>query len=204
MSRSRTAKSLHRKNATKNSLRIIGGQWRGRKLSFADIDGLRPTGDRIRETLFNWLMPILPGARCLDLFAGSGALGLEALSRGASKVVMLDRERQVVSLLKQHADTLEAKHATIVEADAMQWLANQNRLTDDQQPYDIVFLDPPFDLDLWQRAVDTLEDSGLLNATAAIYIEARRNGPLAVPANWRLHKEKQSGQVNYCLYYRYE
>ncbi|HLA74608.1 MAG TPA: 16S rRNA (guanine(966)-N(2))-methyltransferase RsmD [Gammaproteobacteria bacterium] len=113
-----------RRSRNTNQLRIIGGAWRSRKLSFPDIAGLRPTPDRVRETLFNWLAPIIQGARCLDLFAGSGALGLEALSRGASEVVMIDRDPQVIAQLRAHIETLHAQGAYLVQADALQYLQN--------------------------------------------------------------------------------
>jgi len=187
-----------------NNLRIIGGQWRGRKLSFASVEGLRPTGDRIRETLFNWLMPDLPGARCLDLFSGSGALGLEALSRGAAEVVMLDRERSVVTLLQQHIATLGAQGARVIEADALHWLQQQAQIEPVPACYHIVFLDPPFNHNLWQPVLEALEQSHLLADNAALYVEAPRDQSLQLPPQWQLHREKQAGQVSYRLYYRRE
>ena len=122
-----------------NQLRIIGGQWRGRKLNFPDIDGLRPTGDRIRETLFNWLTGDLPASRCLDLFAGAGSLGLEALSRGASQVVLLEKHPQAASQLQAHLSTLNCSQGQAVQTDSLQWLANHQG-----EGFDIVFMDPPF------------------------------------------------------------
>ncbi len=202
MSHRSRSHSRHPKSGSHN-LRIIGGQWRGRKLSFVDSPGLRPTGDRIRETLFNWLAPVIPGAHCLDLFTGSGALGLEALSRGAARVVMIDRERPVTELLRRHTATLGTTDAQIEEADALQWLEQQGKLPPEQQAHiDIAFLDPPFSLNLWQAAVDALEASGLLSDDATLYIETPFNYPLSVPANWSLHREKRAGQVSYRLYHR--
>ena len=195
---SRPKPSQPPKAAGHNSLRIIGGQWRGRKLSFAELDGLRPTGDRIRETLFNWLMPTIHGARCLDLFSGSGALGFEALSRGAAEVVMLDREPRVAARLRQHVQTLDAQGAQVSQTDATQWLANPGP----QSAFDIVFVDPPFALDLWQPVISALEAGPLLAEHALIYIESDRQTPLATPPQWALLKEKHSGQVSYRLFQR--
>ena len=120
-------------------VRIIGGHWRGRKLAVASVPALRPTPDRVRETLFNWLGPYIPGAACLDLFAGTGALGFEALSRGAAAATLLDADPVVVDTLAQHRETLAAEAATIIRADARYWLA-----TNPPKPYDVVFVDPPF------------------------------------------------------------
>ena len=186
-----------------NSLRIIGGQWRGRKLSFPDAQGLRPTGDRIRETLFNWLAPELPGAHCLDLFAGSGALGLEALSRGAASVTMIERDNAVATLLRQHLQTLNASDGRIEQADALEWLKRQQIRPETERPhFDIVFVDPPFAGNLWCDTLNTLESGGLLSDYAAIYVESPRQQPLSAPEHWSLHREKQAGQVAYRLYYR--
>jgi 16S rRNA (guanine966-N2)-methyltransferase len=178
----------------RNQLRIIGGEWRGRKLAFADVPGLRPTGDRIRETLFNWLAPYLPGARCLDLFAGSGALGLEAASRGASRVVMLDRAPAVVRLLREHCATLHAGSVEVLQADALQYLGGT------AEPCDIVFLDPPFHQGLLQPCCERLETHGWLAPRAWIYLEAERElGEPALPEGWVLHRSKAAGEVGYYL-----
>ena len=120
-------------------VRIIAGRWRGRRLPVPDLPEIRPTGDRIRETLFNWLTPIIVGARCLDLFAGSGVLGFESGSRGAAEVVLVDRSRKVTAVLERETNRLNAESMTIVCADAMQWLS-QSR----ERGFDVVFLDPPF------------------------------------------------------------
>lgn len=181
-----------------HTLRIIGGQWRGRKLAIIDADGLRPTGDRIRETLFNWLMPHLPGARCLDVYSGSGALGLEALSRGAATATLLELNPKAAAQIRQHLALLNCDQGEVIHTDSLAWL---------QQPpagtgYDVVFVDPPFDLDLWQATVDALEQPGWLREDAAIYVETPRNHPLSTPAHWHLHREKHAGDVSYRLYYR--
>jgi 16S rRNA (guanine966-N2)-methyltransferase len=178
----------------RNQLRIIGGTWRGRKLAFAEVPGLRPTGDRIRETLFNWLAPWISGARCLDLFAGSGALGLEAASRGAARVVMLERAPQVVRLLRQHCRTLQAASVEVVQADALAYLAGP------AEPFDILFLDPPFHQDLLRPCCELLEARGWLAPRAYIYLEAERAlGEPPLPAGWCMHRSKVAGEVGYFL-----
>lgn len=179
-----------------NQLRIIGGTWRGRKLHFPDSDGLRPTPDRVRETLFNWLQPLMHGARCLDLFAGSGALGLEALSRGAAEVVMVDRDPQVIATLRQHVALLQAQGAQLLCADSMAYLQHPSM----QRPFDIVFLDPPFHQDLLAACCRHLEEQQWLSDTARIYLESENAQPLtAVPPNWRITHSKRAGQVSYQL-----
>ncbi len=178
-----------------HALRIIGGQWRGRKLRFADVPGLRPTPDRVRETLFNWLLPYLPGARCLDLFAGSGALGLEAASRGAGQVVLLDRAPQVVALLKEHIHGLQAQGVTAQQADALHWLQGPPPA----QPFDIVFLDPPFHQGLLAPCCQALEVAGWLAAEARIYLECERTLVPDLPGNWVGYRSKQAGEVAYHL-----
>lgn len=183
-----------------NQLRIIGGQWRGRKLAFPDVDGLRPTGDRIRETLFNWLAPEIRGARCLDLFAGSGALGLEALSRGAGASLLVERDAKAAAQLRTNLALLQADQGKLVQADALTLLQQGNSA----EPFDVVFVDPPFQLDLWQAVVDALEAGNWLADEASIYIEAGRDSRYQPPPNWTLHRDKQGGQVGYRLYYRFE
>lgn len=191
---------IRKPQATASQLRIIGGQWRGRKLSFPTIEGLRPTGDRIRETLFNWLAPDIQGARCLDLFAGSGALGLEALSRGASCSLLLELDYQAASALKQNLLKLNTHSGHLLEVDTLKYLAAGNP----DLPYDLVFIDPPFGMDLWRAVIESLERGNWLGADARIYLESPRNYGIATPAHWTLHRDKQAGQVNYRLYYRGE
>ncbi len=175
-------------------LRIIGGRWRGRLVEFDDVPGLRPTPDRVRETLFNWLTPHLPGARCLDLFAGSGALGLEALSRGAGEVVLVDANRRVVDTLKEQARRLGAEQARLVHADVLAYLDGPAR------PFDIVFLDPPYGQGLLIPCCERLEARGWLAPEARIYLEAERAlGVPEVPANWEVIRSKHAGQVGYHL-----
>lgn len=181
----------------RNALRIIAGQWRGRKLNFPSIDGLRPTPDRVRETLFNWLSMDITGARCLDLFAGSGALGLEALSRGATWVDMVDAAPSAISQLQSHMQLLESSSQQIHLSNALDWL----KQADEQQPYDIIFLDPPFRTGLAAECLAILKARALLKPQSWVYLEMGKEEPLpSLPNDWQLHREKQAGQVRYQLY----
>jgi len=184
-----------------STVRIIGGEWRGRKLNFPEIEGLRPTPDRVRETLFNWLQGYLPGARCLDLFSGSGALGIEALSRGAASVTFVDQATEVVSQLRSNINLLKAQNAEIIAASALDWL---DRRQPDQEPlYDLVFMDPPFHKGLVAPICEMLERRSLLREEAMIYIETEKSLTLdTLPANWVIHREKAAGQVAYRLFVR--
>lgn len=186
------------KTSHNNQLRIIAGLWRGRKLSFPDIEGLRPTGDRIRETLFNWLAPEIQGSRCLDLFAGSGALGVEALSRGAATSVMIERDSKAAAQLKANLEILNAEAGRIINADALSLLQKRNP----EAPYHIIFIDPPFQLKLWQAVIDALEAGNWLAENATIYIESGRDDVYQPPINWQLHRDKHAGAVSYRLFYR--
>lgn len=179
-----------------SQLRIIGGQWRGRKLTFPNIEGLRPTGDRIRETLFNWLAPDIQGAKVLDLFAGSGALGLEALSRGASSADLIEKHPQAAANLVDHLKTLSAENARVHSTDALQFLKQDNSA----EPYKIVFIDPPFNADLWQTAAELLNQPKWLAVQAWIYVETPKESVWQPPANWHLHRDKMAGQVRYRLF----
>ena len=175
-------------------LRIVAGKWRSRLLPVADVPGLRPTSERIRETLFNWLAPELPGARCLDLFAGTGALGLEALSRGAGQVVFIERSERAAATLRESVAALGADNAIVYREDATQWLRR------DPEVFDIVFLDPPFADDLLPQLCRLLDDEGRLADGARVYLEQERAAPLpALPAGWEVLKEKTAGQVRYAL-----
>lgn len=187
-------------------LRIIGGHLRGRRLPVLDAPGLRPTADRIRETLFNWLAPLMPGARCLDLFAGSGALGFEALSRGAGEVVLVEQAGPVVRQLQDNARRLAIENARIIQADAIRWLCEPYpglALTDGPQapqPFDIVFVDPPFAQTLWSPAIEGLVRGGWLKPGARIYLEApSRSGFPQLPLTWELIRDKTAGQVRFGL-----
>lgn len=179
-----------------SQLRVIGGQWRGRKLTFPEIEGLRPTGDRIRETLFNWLAPDIQEARVLDLFAGSGALGLEALSRGAEMAVLIEKHPQAATNLVNHLKTLSADNARVVCTDCLQFLRQANTDT----PYNLVFIDPPFAGELWQSVAQLLNQSQWLAADALIYVETPKESIWQAPENWSLHRDKLAGQVRYRLY----
>lgn len=192
----------HKPRAAETStVRIIGGEWRGRKLSFPEIESLRPTPDRVRETLFNWLQSYLPGARCLDLFSGSGALGMEALSRGAASVTFVDQAAEVVSQLRSNINLLKAQNAEIIAASALNWV--DSRLPDQEARYDLVFMDPPFHKGLVAPICEMLEQRSLLREEAMIYIETERSLALDnLPPNWTLHREKTAGQVAYRLFIR--
>lgn len=179
-------------------LRIIAGDWRSRRFSFPDGPGLRPTPDRVRETLFNWLAAYVPGARVLDPFAGSGALFLEALSRGAGQALALDLNPASVASLRSHLQTLQCADGQVQQADALRYLAEQPA-----QAYDLVFLDPPFHQNLLVPACELLEKRDWLAPGAWIYTESEAvPSALGLPANWRLHREKHAGQVYYSLWQR--
>ncbi|MFV8783012.1 16S rRNA (guanine(966)-N(2))-methyltransferase RsmD [Microbulbifer sp. SA54] len=179
-----------------SQLRIIGGRWRGRKIAFAPITGLRPTGDRLRETLFNWLQFHLPGARCLDLFAGSGALGLEALSRGAAAVDFVELDRGAAQTLRDQLKMLDADNGMVHNCPAQVFLGHPG------EPCSVVFVDPPFAANLWAETLSALESSDHLAPGALIYVESPRDLPLAVPDSWQLEKEKLAGQVKMQLFSR--
>ncbi len=176
-----------------SSLRIIGGQWRGRKLSFQAAKGLRPTANRVRETLFNWLSPMIRGAHCLDAFCGSGALGLEALSRGAAHVTFADNQHVTIQQLKLNLDTLAAENYTLIQDDVLTCTPNTG-------PFNLVFLDPPFKQQLLEKALHRLEEKHLLKPNALIYCEAEY--ALAIPkldSRWTWYRQKKAGQVYYGL-----
>lgn len=181
-----------------NQLRIIGGQWRSRRFVFPDAAGLRPTPERVRETLFNWLAPYLPGARIFDPFAGSGALFLEALSRGAREGLALDINGEAVAAIRSHLDALKCSQGQLLMSDALRYLDNQSSTL-----FDIVFLDPPFHCELLNAVCHQLETRHWLAENAWIYTESEAPpSSLGLPSNWRLHREKQAGQVHYALWRR--
>nr|WP_287859740.1 16S rRNA (guanine(966)-N(2))-methyltransferase [Klebsiella sp.] len=182
-------------HAGSGQIRIISGQWRGRKLPVPESPGLRPTTDRVRETLFNWLSPTIVDAKCLDCFAGSGALGLEALSRYAANATLLEMERGVAQQLQKNLATLKASNGKVVNTNTLAFLAQTGT------PHDIVFVDPPFRKGLLEETLKLLESNGWLNDEALIYIESEvENGLPPVPASWHLYREKVAGQVAYRLY----
>jgi 16S rRNA (guanine966-N2)-methyltransferase len=176
-----------------NQVRIIGGEHRGRKLPFPDLPGLRPSGDRIRETLFNWLQPLIVNARCLDLFAGSGALGFEAASRGASQVVMLDLSPRVVRQLEANRELLGLSQVKVIQADALVWLERT------PEAFDVVFVDPPFAAALLGTVCTRLETRGWLTPDALIYLEDDAGHGFTLPENWRLYRQQEAGRVRFAL-----
>lgn len=174
--------------------RIISGEWRGRRLEFPALPGVRPTGDRVRETLFNWLQPVVPGARCLDLFAGSGALGLEALSRGAAEVVFVDREPRLAQAIKAHLSVLDAEaKGRVLCSDA------RKHLEEGSDTFDIVFLDPPFGESLVSEFCQRLTETGRLSDHARVYLETESGSEPDLPAGWRLLRSARAGNVGYHL-----
>jgi len=188
-----------RPGAGRSEVRIVGGHWRGRKVRFPDVPGLRPSPDRVRETLFNWLAPVIHGARVLDLFAGSGVLGFEALSRGAASAVLVERDRTAAGQLRDSVAVLGAKAAEVVEGDALAWLGPE------RGPFDVVFLDPPFGTSLQDEALVRLDRPGMLSAGAFVYLERPAgDGPPALPAGWALHRSGRAGDVGYYLAVRQE
>jgi 16S rRNA (guanine966-N2)-methyltransferase len=193
------AASKHGGTRGGGELRIIAGQWRSRKIQFPEIADLRPTPNRVRETLFNWLQPWLPGACCLDLFAGSGALSFEALSRGAGEVVLVERNPDAAAALRRNLALLEAANAVLLETDALSLLERGPA-----RAFDIVFLDPPFLLgpgadDLLARCCALLDSRGWLKPQGLVYLEVPAGRAPPLPPGWTLIRSKQAGQVGYHL-----
>ena len=177
-------------------VRIIGGEWRGRKLHFPPSAGLRPTPDRVRETVFNWLQFELAGARCLDLFAGSGALGFEALSRGAVEVVFVERDALAARAIGEVLGQLKCSRGRVDQSDAFAWLERAPPV----RPFDIVFLDPPYGEAWLPVLAEKLERGGWLAPGAWIYLEdAAARGEPALPPGWTMHRSKRAGDVGYHL-----
>jgi 16S rRNA (guanine966-N2)-methyltransferase len=182
-----------RSNSSANRLRIIAGRWRGVPILFPPLPQVRPTPDRVRETIFNWLQPEILGADCLDLFAGSGALGFEALSRGAQHVVFVDRDPQLAKHLQHTAAKLRAVDFEVIAADALFFLQRPAR------PFNIVFLDPPYAANILSEVCSRLIE-GWLAPNALVYLEASAHAGLpALPSSWSVHRSKQAGQVGYHL-----
>ena len=183
------------KKPQRGRLRIVAGNWRSRLLEIADVPGLRPTAERIRETVFNWLTPHLAGARCLDLFAGTGALGLEALSRGAADVLFIETSPIAVRSLLKNIASLQATNATVRRADAVNYLQHPGA---DQ--FEIVFLDPPVADDLHGDLCKLLDESSILATDALVYIEEDRAKPeVVLPPDWQILKTRTAGNVRYSL-----
>lgn len=176
-------------------VRVIGGRWRGRLLQFTAAEGLRPTPNRVRETLFNWLQGDIQGSTCLDLFCGSGALGIEALSRGAAHATLLDTSAAAVRDVRATLARFGDGSAEVIQAEAIGWLGGRAG-----RRYDIVFIDPPFDGDLAERALAAVAAAGVLRPGALVYLEmAAGHAAPELPAGWTLHREKLAGQVAYRL-----
>lgn len=182
----------------RNELRIIAGRWRGRRIRFPAGTTIRPTPDRVRETLFNWLAPHIREAHVADLFAGSGALGLEALSRGAASALFIERDARCVDALRAHCEEFGAAGHEIVRGDAVACVRTPRAAT--RAPLDIVFLDPPFDADLWSTTSAALESGNWLAPEAFIYLETPSAKALpSLPATWRTWREGKAGEVGYHL-----
>jgi 16S rRNA (guanine966-N2)-methyltransferase len=184
-----------RRGAATGRVRIIGGSLRGSKLDVLDAPGLRPTPDRVRETLFNWLMPVIEGARCLDLFAGTGALGIEALSRGAAVVDFVESDARLAAQLR--ANLLRLKQTASVHG------FSSNRFVEStEHRYDIVFIDPPFSENLWESSMTAIEMQPALSDEAWIYVESPAERQFIAPTTWQLHREGRAGAVRFVLYRR--
>jgi 16S rRNA (guanine966-N2)-methyltransferase len=189
----RTAKAGNKPQ--QGRLRIVAGKWRSRLLLIADVPGLRPTSERIRETLFNWLAPTIHGARCLDLFAGTGVLGLEALSRGAAEVTFVENSRVAVATLRDNIAALDASAASVREMDARDYLQSAAH-----GEFDIVFVDPPFAADMHEDLCRLLAEARVLSNSAWIYLEEDRAKPaVAPPKGWQTMKTRNAGNVRYSL-----
>jgi 16S rRNA (guanine966-N2)-methyltransferase len=183
-----------RRTVLPHRLRIIAGNWRGSRLDFPQLAAIRPTPDRVRETLFNWLAGKLEGARCLDLFAGSGALGLEALSRGAAEVVFVERDPRIGRYLRESLQRFDCDRGDVVVGSAWDYLSSCSR------PFQVVFLDPPFGERLAERALLGLHASGLLASDALVYVETPiEESPPKLPSGWQLLRQGRAGQVGYHL-----
>lgn len=173
------------------SVRIIAGEWRGRRLPVVDLPGLRPSGDRSRETLFNWLQGELRGARCVDLFAGTGVLGLEALSRGASTAVLVEKDSKAAEQLRANVSLLRASQARVLQEDALAWLRKQPAGS-----IDIAFVDPPFGHGLAEEALQLLQGGGAVRPGGLVYLESARTEVIATPAGgWETVRDKTLGEV---------
>ena len=191
--------STFSQNKSNNQVRINGGSLRGQKIIFSNTQSLRPTGNRIRETLFNWISQYVRNSNCLDLFSGSGSLGIESMSRGARSVIMIEKDHSAFLAIKNSCARLNIKNITIIEADAIKWINEEYKGV----TFDLVFLDPPFMSDLVPVCCEILEKNKLLSSPCYIYIETtKKKEVLCIPENWTLLKDKVTGQVAYKLYLR--
>ncbi len=189
MNKKQKRQEFELKQASK--VRIIGGNWRGRKIPVPDAQGLRPTPDRVRETLFNWLQPFLHGAKCLDLFAGSGALGIEAVSRGAASSLLIEQDRETAETLRESLRMLDADKIAVHQADALQWIKTTN------QVFDIIFLDPPFGKNMIEQCLSLLAESECVVEQTLIYVESE--SIWQAEKNVEVIKQAKAGQVHYML-----
>ncbi len=186
-------RALAERTSLPGQVRIIGGMLRGSRLAVPELPGLRPTPSRVRETLFNWLAPVLPGARCLDLYAGSGALGIEALSRGAREVCFIERNGRLADALRANLKRLRQPGGRVIDSDALAFLAGV------PEPFDVVFLDPPYAADAWQAAAQAV--SPWLSPGARVYVEYPSASPEpSLPAHWQPLRRGRAGQVAFALY----
>lgn len=194
MSNARKAPPARARRVPEGRFRIIGGEWRSRRLPVPPGAEVRPTPDRVRETVFNWLAPVLEGARCLDLYAGSGALGLEALSRGAARVAFVDRAPQVCRQLRSNLELLGCQRGEVLCMDAKRCVEGV------ASPYDIVFLDPPYRQGLLEPLLARLAAQGWVAAGGRVYLEQESGAPpIRLPAGWTLLRSARAGQVGYHL-----
>jgi len=189
-------RQLKSRKPTNNQIRIIGGEHRGRKLTFPDSEGLRPTPDRVRETVFNWLQATIPGAVCLDLFAGTGVLGFEALSRGAAKAIFVERDATVHKALQSNLGLLKlTDKSELIQSDALGVIPDLEKVS-----IDLIFLDPPYGKGLVSECLKKLYDCQCLKSKALLYLEQESQlGEPELPDNWQILKSKQAGQVSYYL-----
>ena len=185
------------KSGKNNSVRIIAGDWRGRRLQVADVPGLRPSGDRCRETLFNWLQPWIVAADCADLFAGTGALGFEAASRGAATVLMIEKDSRAQEVLRNSIEQLQAVQVRLQGGGAMSMLEDFKA-----ESFDIVFVDPPFDSNLAGLVMERLDRTGCVRRGGFVYIESPAQKGLAPPPGWRVWRDQQIGEVRMQLFRR--
>ena len=190
----KTPNSKPQKQTSKamGEVRVIAGLWRGRKLSVLNAEGLRPTTDRVKETLFNWLMMEVANARCLDCFAGSGSLGIEALSRQAQAVVFLEKFANAAQQLKKNLASLKTDKGTVINTDTLTYLSQKNST----EPFEIIFIDPPFHHNFVPQVLTLLQQNNWLAENALIYVETEKNHPpLLLAKNWQVIKEKSAGMV---------
>ena len=185
------------KSAKNNRVRIIAGDWRGRRLPVADVPGLRPSGDRSRETLFNWLQPWVVGADCADLFAGTGALGFEAASRGAASVLMVEKHPRAFAVLTESAEQLQAEQVSLHAGGAMSFIES---LAADS--LDLVFVDPPFDSNLGGLVLERLAAQGCVRSGGFVYVESPASAQIVPPEGWSTWRDQEMGEVRMQLFRR--